>query len=288
MLRNKTAVIWGDGAVGKGLAVTLSGYLDVFLAGPAGSGRGRMELLSTGAFSGSGTVFKIESGDSVHCDYCLIALKAYDLKKAAKSIMCSTDGLCVCITNGMGLEKEWGASWSKRVEPAVLTAGYRLLGEDTVETAEGHLTVSSGGRAEELFRQSSLNPVITESMETVRWAKWLVNSVINPLGALSGLRNNQLLEAGLGKTADTLFHELASAIPETLRDTAAEEASSMLAFLFESSSNRCSMLQDILSGRKTEIDYLTGLYKKQLRKKYPAAASVTDLVKAKALQSFLK
>lgn len=281
---NKSAVIWGDGAVGKGLAVALSGYLDIFLAGPAGSGRGTIEIQAAGAISGNAVIEKVESGDHIHCDYCIAALKAYDLKYVAEPAMRSTDGPCVCITNGMGLEDEWGESWEERVEPAVLTAGFHLPDKNFVETAEGDLIVSSGGRAEEIFVKSSLNVVPIGDMEIVRWAKWLANSVINPLGALSGLRNNQLLEAGLGAVADTLFTELARVIPADLRDAAVVQAEKMLDFLLESSSNRCSMLQDIVAGRRTEIDFLTGLHEKRLQVKCPAAASVTGLVKARALQ----
>ncbi|NOQ22655.1 MAG: hypothetical protein GQ565_08405 [Candidatus Aegiribacteria sp.] len=278
--KNSSVIIWGDGAVGKGLAVILSGYLDVFLAGPPGSGRGRKKLESSGAYSGSAVIEKVESGDLIHCDYCIVALKAYDLKLASEVIMNSSDESCICLTNGMGLREEWGDSWEERVEPAVLTAGFNLRDEGFVETAEGDLIVSSGGSAEELFRESSLNVVPTCEMKVVRWSKWLTNSVINPLGALSGFRNNQLLEAGLGTAADTLFTELTGVIPLVLRDAAVEKARGMMDFLLESSSNRCSMLQDILSGRRTEIDYLTGLHEKQLRGKCPSAALVTDLVRA--------
>ena len=282
--KNRSVIIWGDGAVGKGLAVALSSYLDVLIAGPSGSGRGRMKLESSGAYSGRAVIEKVESGDRIHCDYCIVALKAYDLEGAAKHAMNSTDGRCICLTNGMGLEKEWKESWEERVEPAVLTAGFYLREKDFIETAEGDLIVSSGGRAFDLFRESSLNVVQTFEMEISRWSKWLANSVINPLGALSGLRNNQLIEAGLGTTADTLFTELTGVIPIELRDVAVSMARDMLDFLLESSPNRCSMLQDVLAGRRTEIDFLTGLYEKKQREKFPTAALVTDLVRAGALQ----
>ena len=284
--KNRSVIIWGDGAVGKGLAVALSSYLDILIAGPPGSGRGRIKLESSGACSGRAAVEKVESGDSIHCDYCIVALKAYDLKCAAKHVISSSDGRCICITNGMGLEKEWGESWEEGVEPAVLTAGFHLLHNDFIEIAEGDLYVSSGGRAYDLFRESSLHLVLTDEMEIVRWSKWLTNSVINPLGALSGLRNNQLLEAGLGTAADTLFTELTEVIPTDLRVVVVSKARDMLDFLLESSPNRCSMLQDILAGRRTEIDFLTGLHKKQPRGTYSIAASVTDLVRARALKPY--
>ena len=282
MQKNRSVIIWGDGAVGKGLAVALSSQFNVLIAGPQGSGRGTITLTSSGAFSGTGTIEKVESSDHIHCDYCVVALKAYDLAYAAKPAMDSSDDRCICFTNGMGLEEEWGESWRERVEPAVLTAGFHLLDRYSVETTEGDVIVSSEGRAEHLFRESSLHVVPTFDMEIVRWAKWLTNSVINPLGALSGLRNNQLLEAGLGTIKDTLFKELAGLIPPALKDAAVEKAREITNFLLEFSPNRCSMLQDILSGRRTEIDFLTGLYESKLREQFPIAALVTDLVNSRA------
>ncbi len=285
MQKNRSVIIWGDGAVGKGLAVALSRHLKVLIAGPQGSGRGSIKLASSGAFSGKCVIEKVESCDRIHCDYCIVALKAYDLAYAAKPALDSSDDRCICLTNGMGLEEEWGESWGDRVEPAVLTAGFHLLDRFSVETTEGDLIVSSGGRAEQLFRESSMHVVPTFDMEIIRWSKWLTNSVINPLGALSGLRNNQLLKAGLGIVIDTLFTELSRMIPEVLRDAAASKAREILDFLLESQPNRCSMLQDILSGRRTEIDFLTGLYEKKLREKFPTAAMVTDLVNSRVYQS---
>jgi len=287
VLKNKSVVIWGDGAVGRGLAVALSGNLEVFLAGPAGSGRGRSAITAFGALRGNAVVEKIESGDNVHCDYCILALKAYDLNLAADAAMKSTDGQCICLSNGMGLETEWGDSWRDRVEPAVLTAGFFLQDKGLIEVTEGDLIVSAGREAEHIFSESFLNVVPTEKIETVRWAKWLTNSVLNPLGALSGLRNNQLLKAGLGAAAEQLFTELSRVVPAGIRNDAVEKAGKMLSFLFESSSNRCSMLQDIIAGRKTEIEFLTGLYKKRLRRRCPAAAVVTDMIKARASQLYL-
>jgi 2-dehydropantoate 2-reductase len=243
-----------------------------------------MTLVSSGACSGRAVIEKVESGDCIHCDYCVVALKAYDLAYAAKPAMDSSDDRCICFTNGMGLENEWGESWKDRVEPAILTAGFHLLDRYSVEIAEGDLIVTEGGRAFDLFRESSLKVVPTFEMEIVRWSKWLVNSVINPLGALSGLRNNQLLGAGLGAAADTLFKELVGVIPEVHRDAAAAKAREMMDFLLESQPNMCSMLQDVLSGRRTEIDFMTGLYKNKLKDRCPAAAIVSDLVSARAYQ----
>ena len=275
-------LIWGDGAVGTGLAVVLSRSLDVVLIGPPGSGRGKIRLESKGEFSGEATVDKLEAGDDVNGRHCVVAVKAFDLKDVASLAESSTSNRCICLTNGMGLEDEWGDSWSKRVEPAVLTAGFLLMDQRLVDTASGSLIVSSGGSARSMFKDCGIPIEITDNMETVRWAKWLVNSVINPISALAGLRNNQLRHAGLSSLINNLFRELVQVIPFDYREAAEEEASVMLDFLLSSSGNRSSMLQDIDANRRTEIDFLTGLHEKRLPGECPTAAAVTDLVRARA------
>lgn len=280
-------LIWGDGAVGTGLAVALSRSLDVALIGPSGSGRGRILLESTGEFSGDATVDKFEAGDDVSGRYCVIAVKAFDLKDVASLAESSTANHCICFTNGMDLESEWGSSWSNRVEPAVSTAGFLLKKPRLVDTSPGELIFSSDGVAKTLFKDCGFPIIMTDNMETVRWAKWLVNSVINPLSALAGVRNNRLRYAGLNSLIERLFRELVQVIPFDYRVAAEEEASVMLEFLLSSSGNRSSMLQDIDANRRTEIDFLTGLHEKRLPDEYPTAAVVTDLVRARASQLFL-
>ncbi|MCK4505083.1 MAG: hypothetical protein KAW14_05665 [Candidatus Aegiribacteria sp.] len=280
-------IIWGDGAVGTGLAVVLSRSLDVVLMGPPGCGCGRIRLESTGEFSGEATVDKLEAGDDVNGRYSVVAVKAFDLKDVASLAESSTSNRCICLTNGMGLEDEWGHSWNKRVEPAVLTAGFSMVSPDLVDTAPGELVLSSDGFARSVFKDCGIPIEITDNMETVRWAKWLVNSVINPLSALAGVRNNQLRHVGLSSLIERLFRELVQVIPFDYREAAEEEASEMLDFLLSSSGNRSSMLQDINANRRTEIDFLTGLHEKQLPGECPTAAAVTDLVRARVLQLFL-
>lgn len=277
---NSSLAIWGDGAVGTGLAVALSPRYEVTLVGPPGSGRGRRELESTGAFPGTASVNKVESNDGFHARHCLVAVKAYHISSVAGPAMDSTGGKCVCLSNGMELEKEWGEGWRERVEPAILTAGFGLTGENRVETFPGTVTVFPDGEAQSVFAGSGIPVVPTDSMEVMRWGKWLVNSVINPLGAITGLRNSELLDAGLGDSVEVLFSEMIAVVPPEHRPAAGRKALEMMKDLLSSSSNRCSMLQDLKAERRTEIDFLTGLCRDLPRAECPAALCVTGLVKA--------
>ena len=218
-----------------------------------------MEIRSTGALQGIATVNRLESGDMISGEACIVAVKSYDLPDVSGPAAAAAPGPCICLTNGMGLERLWGDDWGSEVEPAVLTAGFHLVHPGLVSTHPGELVVSEGGSAEGLFSRSGIRLRSVKDMETTRWAKWLVNSVINPFGALTGAVNNGLGDLGLIPWINRLFDELLPRIPPNSREFAAVEARGMLEHLLTRSGNRCSMLQDVDSGRRTEIDVLTGL-----------------------------
>jgi len=275
----RSLAIWGDGAVGCGLAVTLSPLREIILVGPPGSGRGIVDVVSRGAYPGTATVSKVESTDRISADDSIIAVKAYHLESVSGPASESSHGACICVCNGMGLERHWPGP-PGRIEPVVLTAGFRTAGRLSVETFPGSVVAGAEGGAPSVFHGSPIPLRTVEDLEPVRWAKWIVNSTINPLGAITGLANDMLLESGLEECMELLYSELVSAVPVESREEAGGESLSMLRELMLSSSNMCSMLQDVQAGRMTEIDYLTGLAADDPTTERPACKCVTGLVRA--------
>lgn len=273
----RTAV-WGDGSVGRGLAVALSRCTDVVLVGPAGSGRGTVRIDSSGALEDSAVVDAAESADRPEADIALMAVKAYDLSDALRDASAVPHILTLC--NGMGLESEVPNSLMGTLEYGLLTYGFRATRGNTVETSPGSVFLSESSAFEEVLAEAGLALTIVEDITPVRWAKWMVNSVINPLGALTRQPNDRLLAAGLGAVVEALMEELEQVVPAGFRETSAKMARSMLEHLLTASPNRCSMLQDVEAGRRTEIGYLTGLCTKRLPGRCPTAFTVTSLVRA--------
>ncbi len=247
-----TVIVAGDGAVGISAAVALSTSGRVVLAGPPGTRTGverfsveeagEAELLHTG-------IDAVEvRGDVV------TALKAYSIREAASFISRFLRGRVVCLSNGMGLEEEWGTV-APMVEYAVLTAGFRKTSETSVSMTPGELYCSAGGIAQALFGTTFISTVPVKDMEIMRWAKWYANSIINPLGALSRLPNDRITSSPMAGYIDPLRRELARVMPS---EEALEKGEEMLTWLLRHSSNRCSMLQDLDNGNETEIEFLTG------------------------------
>jgi ketopantoate reductase len=206
------------------------------------------------------------------------ALKAYHLAGALKGMICAAPARLVNLSNGLFEAGEWGGL---TVEPAVVTMGFRRQGEGFV-TAPGDLVVSRNGAAEDVFRGTGLPVESVDDIQLLVQAKWLVNSIVNPLAALTGLPNNRLLPAGLSGLVETLFRELSPAV----REECHEASRGMLTGILEKSENLCSMLQDVMEGRPTELPWLTEYALKRLGPdRCPAAAALCVLVRARAESS---
>jgi 2-dehydropantoate 2-reductase len=284
--RSRRVVIWGDGAVGRGLAVALSRICEVALVGPPGSGAGLVRVNSTGVIQGVADVAHLESdsiptgeSDSIPSgDVCMVAVKAHTISRIARAVFESSTQV-VCFSNGMGLEEAWGDR-ALEVEPCVVLGGFTAGPGWDVETHPGGFVAARGGKAADWLGRAGLQPLLTGDIGMWRWAKWLLNSSLNPVAALTGARNNELVRMGLEQLIRQLQSELSVVVPQGFRAEAVLEASRLTGFLLENSANRCSMLQDLERGRPTEIDFLTGLAGRELPGRCPAAETVTALVRA--------
>ncbi|PIE52937.1 hypothetical protein CSA37_04650 [Candidatus Fermentibacteria bacterium] len=254
-LTSDSVTVAGPGAVGITVAVALSeSGKQVVLAGDP-STQATRKLFSVKNFHGLHAEIPLVplSSLSSYSDV-VLALKAYDLAEAVPFVK-GISRRILCLSNGMGFEDVWGSA-SDKVEYGILTAGFSRISSTETLYSPGELFCLKGGFAEELFSGSRFSLHSVNDMEDTRWAKWYVNSIINPAGALTGLSNNRLRDSELGPVIKRLRKELAVSAPSA---EALELAEKMLDELLNNSENMCSMLQDIQSGRKTEIDFLTGL-----------------------------
>ena len=281
-----TIGIWGDGAVGIGLAAALSADLDVVLVGPAGSPGTELRIEATGAAAGCRMARHVPADRAPRFHLVVMAVKATDLADAADMSRRAGNVAHVCLCNGMGLAAAWGPGWDS-VEKAVVLGGFERTGPSSVAIHPGGLIVEEGGLMQSVMEGSGIasDPRPPGALEIARWAKWLVNSSLNPVAALSSLRNDELGPAGLSPLVYGILEEITPAVPRPMRVEALECARGMLGFLLSSSHNRASMLPDLEAGRRTEIEFMTGLAERMLPGACPAASAVASLVRARSMQA---
>lgn len=132
-------------------------------------------------------------------------------------------------------------------------------------------------REAEILGKLQVERTLLEGAENVHkaqeteWRKGLVNAVINPIGALYGLNNGQILRNPLAlKRAKDLCSAVLGAAhcQGFLKDLDEQGAWKVIeAVCINNSENRNSMLQDIEAGRKTEWNFLLPFVQNALQSK---------------------
>ncbi|OAS13655.1 ketopantoate reductase family protein [Paenibacillus oryzisoli] len=209
-------------------------------------------------------------------DYILLMVKqpaiSHELINYIQSQMTSNTFL-ICFQNGVGHEVKLSQAigWSKLLF-AVTTEGAKRVGPASVKhTGHGitYLGALQTDRIEtsndqhifivQMLELAGFCAELSKNMEVRIWSKLVINAVINPLTAILGIPNGELLHSTwrLSLMKD-LYQEaigLAAAkgvkLPAELWDT-------IPAVCEATQANHSSMLQDIEASRLTEVDYLNG------------------------------
>jgi 2-dehydropantoate 2-reductase len=203
-------------------------------------------------------------------DVVIIAGKARSLdslsKLAAKII--KSDGIAFAITNGLGnverLSNELGIH---RVVYASTTHGANIASDSAVKWAgkgQLNLAISTKSQNEKLkaFCDSiagiGINCEIVEDGRSLVWNKVLINIAINPLAALAGVKNGDLLETEMFANAVFTMIEGANVARAEQIDVGTNQQleEKLRQVLTSTSSNSCSMLEDVKEGITTEISVL--------------------------------
>jgi 2-dehydropantoate 2-reductase len=201
----------------------------------------------------------------------LVTVKAYDTENVAslleKSMM--SDVPVLSLQNGLGnvdtLQRRLGSDSivagttteaALTIGPGRVThtgTGITWLGEMNGKRSERCVIIGSA------FRAAGFSTVISKNIEGVLWAKAIVNSAINPISAITRVRNGDLRKTvELRKIASEVVEE-GSGVAEAKGILLEPSPKRLLArTLGLTPRNKSSMLQDIEAGRKTEIRQLNG------------------------------
>ena len=209
-------------------------------------------------------------------DYAILCGKSYDvpnLCKIADKVL-SLNGLVMCLSNGIGhMEKLANFVGKHRVLGASTTHGAIRIGPGEVHwTSRG--AIKLGGfigsdlepvepRVDSLMSaldEAGLNPLWSEEINKTIWTKLLLNVAINPVCAIAGILNGEmLLHPELFETGLAAMEEAARiATAEGVEMADFDLAQSLEDLCRATADNRVSMLQDIMAGRETEIDSICG------------------------------
>ena len=204
-------------------------------------------------------------------DLILLTVKAYDTRQAvseAQTLM-GNNSVLLCLQNGLGMEEIASEIVGRdRVLRGVTINGVLLKEPGLVmHTGKGETIIGELNRKitertpkiAEAFSKAGLPTRVTNNIEGTVWTKILINAGVNPFGALTGMKNGELI----------MVLELKELMTETVIEGTnvakkigvkleGDPVSLMIKTAEMTAQNKNSMLQDIEKGKRTEIDFING------------------------------
>ncbi len=234
---------------------------------------GNHHILSLKAFT------RAEDVPRVDFDLILIVVKSYDTREAVRLIspLASLRTWVCSYQNGLGnaelIAREIG--W-ERVLGARVIYGARMVEPGRVEVTVIAAPTAIGGyqrniRSEaaacqmaESMNAAGLPTVATDRIQTILWSKVAYNCALNPLSALLNVPYGALAENS--DTRDVMndviqeLYQVAEAMNISLEPSTAEDYLDAFynQMLPPTAAHYASMREDLLLGRRTEIDALNG------------------------------
>jgi|AntAceMinimDraft_11_1070367.scaffolds.fasta_scaffold03266_3 2-dehydropantoate 2-reductase len=211
----------------------------------------------------------ITPGSAAHVSHLLITTKAYDVQEAVASVAHLLRPSCVVVLliNGMGLSEQLAKAWpALDIYCGTTTDGaYSIAARHIQHAGLGETRIGSRLQATPpawfgQWQQALESCVWDADIDAALWLKLAVNCVINPLTALHHCRNGQLAaDVALAQQVERVCDEVSTISRAAgFAGIAANLAATVAAVIASTADNRSSMLQDVLRGSRTEIDYITG------------------------------
>lgn len=207
--------------------------------------------------------------DLAACDIVILFVKSYHTRDAMRLVApyLAPGAAVVTLQNGLG-NTDAIAEFFPRER---ILFGSTAVG--AAKTAPG--TVRAGGIGDTVFggpdqdlardlaallANAGLPATITADPAGALWRKAIVNAGINPLGAILGITNGEVIANEWSRRCQELLVRegtlVARANGVDLGEVDMIEQTRTVCA--RTASNRCSMLQDIAAGRRTEIDAING------------------------------
>ncbi len=229
-------------------------------------------------------------------DALFVTTKAYDNQTVAKSLSnnIGRETPIFIIQNGMGNEEVFKETLPENpIYRAVTTEAAELLQPAVVKhvafgkTSFGIVSGEGNGfsrQVEKILSSSGFDIKETQNIQRKMWYKLLANAAICPLGTILHAKNGEILnrpsfvrifdailEEGMVLAKHLLPNEDFSSSPDFIKEV-----------INKTKDNKCSMLQDIERGRRTEIDYINGYIANASRvhgMNAPVNLAITDIIR---------
>ena len=283
--------IIGVGAIGGLFACRLqSGGADVTLLTKKGEQPSRELILKSGQEQRFQFPQQNLAIGQEPIEYLLVCTKAWAVESAIEAIAprLSATSVVVLLCNGMGLAE----AVAPLIGEAQLVVGSTTSG--CRRSKQGELIVSGEGRTQLGSLDKGLAPTWLSpwrrgvpdfdwetDIRSVLLAKVALNAVINPLTALYGVTNGELLQPPLQAMTENVIEEVQSVLVSAdATEIASALPAQVRAVCDSTAANHSSMRVDLEGGTQTEIDAIVGWLLSSLTPRPPATPVLSELYEA--------
>ena len=213
----------------------------------------------------------------------VLTTKAYDLAKTVKKTknMLKKDTVILVLQNGLGNEEivKRAVGDQARILRGVTTIAAEFFEPGKIRFWNGETTIEHNEVAEKIakiFNECTLKTRLSNDIKKEVWNKIIVNCVANPLSAIFHIRNHEIVVDSLKTVRHKIVKECVEvgeaegvAFPNHLEDRVDDKIYTY--------TNFSSMYQDIVKGKRTEIDFLNGKVV-ELGKKHHITTPVSEML----------
>ncbi len=209
-----------------------------------------------------------------NADLILCCVKSSDTEEAIGLIAphIKKDTVILSLQNGVDNYERIRTAISNPTFPAVVYVATRMAGDGHVEhVGRGEIVIGTAGAPGEwadtlntvaaLFSASNVPCAVLPDVRRALWAKFLVNCAYNGISAIGAIDYGQMVETAEVQTLiDALTAEFLLIAKKEGVNISAEEAMDVNAQIpITMPRQKSSTAQDLMRGKKSEIDYLNGL-----------------------------
>jgi 2-dehydropantoate 2-reductase len=233
-------------------------------------------------------------GTLLSADLVAVTVKAFDTERAAETLATGRFEAALSLQNGMGNEETLARFLDCPVLAGTATYGAVSRNPGVVEcTGRGEVVLGprEGGRSEaadragRAFAAAGVETTVADDMPDKLWEKLAVNAGINATTALARVENGALLDGPAREVAADAARETARVARAEGVGLSSDEAVRAVSRVGEATAaNISSMHQDVLAGRRTEVEAINGYVIARARKRdlsVPVNRTLTSLLRAR-------
>ncbi len=202
--------------------------------------------------------------DSGKADLIIVATKASGLDSAISNIknFVGENTIIISLLNGISSEEKIASVYGNdKVIPAYFIGHSAVRdGNSVTQDGVGKIVFGANGRLEKFFKENNIDYEIPEDIIYSLWLKFTMNIFSNQTSAVLNLTFGEMKRSEKFKSfAKKLISEVRQ-IGEAsgVKGLDNLEKDALLALSLMVDDGKTSMLQDILAGRKTEVDIFAG------------------------------